>query len=113
MARRCPLGLHFRRRDMLTCSWQLFRKTIEQFGSPVNGPQDRRSIGVVRWVRHALKKVVCTSLHSLPPIPSLFTLAHSFCTFFSAFLHSEKNHQTRTLNFGNSATPRDDRSRTR
>src|SRR5437667_9517630 len=114
MARRCPPRLHFRRLDTLTCTWQLFGTTIEQFGSPVNGAHDRRSIGVVPWVRHAAKKGGLHFAAFLTPYPLAFhTLPHSFALFFCTFLHSEKTRQTRTLNFGNSATPRGDRSRTR
>src|SRR5438105_1425183 len=78
MARRCPPRLHFRRLDTLTCTWQLFGKTIEQFDSPVNGAQDRRSIGVVPWVRHAAKKGGLHFAAFLTPYPLAFhTLAHS------------------------------------
>src|SRR6266550_799692 len=84
MARRCPPRLHFRRLDTLTCTWQLFGKTIEQFDSPVNGAQDRRSIGVVPWVRHAAKKGGLHFAAFLTPYPLAFhTLAHSFALFFA------------------------------
>src|SRR6266576_6476805 len=105
MARRCPPRLHFRRLDTLTCTWQLFGKTIEQFDSPVNGAQDRRSIGVVPWVRHAAKKGGLHFAAFLTPYPLAFhTLAHSFALFLH-FFALRKNPPNPDLNFGNSATP--------
>src|SRR5437016_13583764 len=84
MARRCPPRLQFSRLDTLTRTWQLFGKTIEQFDSPVNGAQDRRSIGVVPWVRHAAKKGGLHFAAFLTPYPLAFhTLAHSFALFFA------------------------------